>query len=78
MKYIFESLDDISQMSAANNFLGKPQKRNVPYEGRKRRSDRAEKTRKALLKMHTAPAKNTILLLKSASLKMSRSEHSHS
>ena len=32
-------------------------KKKVPYEGRTRQSDRAGKTRKALLEMRTAPAK---------------------
>ena len=37
----------------ARNFLGKPREK-VPYEGRTRRSDRAGKTRTALLEMRTA------------------------
>ena len=34
-------------------------RKNVPYEGRMRRSDRAGKTRTTLLEMHTAQAKTT-------------------
>ena len=55
-------------------------KKKDPYEGRTRQSDRAGKTRTALLEMRRPRQKQCeiILLLKSVSLKMSESEHSDS
>ena len=62
----------------ASNFLRKLQKETSRTKAVSVEVIGTENTRKAKLKTRTAPTKTTILLLKSVSLKMSKSEHSDS
>ena len=55
-------------------------RKKVPYEGRTRRSDKADLTRTALLEIRTSPVKTmrNNFVAKNVSLDMSESEHSDS